>query len=155
MRLALALASASGGREGMGEWANGRMGEWAKAIEPRGRPVYSEADRRRNGSMVLATATGGMFAFLALTAFFAGLVDSMAGGGGLVSLPALLAAGVPPHFALGTNKVQSCLGTTFSTARYLRHGQVHVPMPGGSSGFTTGSGLHEFATMCWRPPPAW
>ena len=104
------------------------MGEWVKAIESGERPVYSEADRRRNGSMVLATATGGMLAFLALTAFFAGLVDSMAGGGGLVSLPALLAAGVPPHFALGTNKVQSCLGTTFSTARYLRHGQVHVPI---------------------------
>lgn len=71
---------------------------------------------------------GGAFALLTLAAFFAGLVDSMAGGGGLISVPAFLAAGVPPHFALGTNKVQSCLGTTFSTARYLRHGHVHLPV---------------------------
>lgn len=71
---------------------------------------------------------GGALVLLVLAAFFAGLVDSMAGGGGLISLPALLAAGVPPHFALGTNKVQSCLGTAFSTARYQRHGQVQLPI---------------------------
>ncbi|MBE3574199.1 MAG: TSUP family transporter [Firmicutes bacterium] len=75
----------------------------------------------------MVLAAGGL-AFLMLAAFFAGLVDSMAGGGGLISLPALLAAGVPPHFALGTNKVQSCLGTAFSTGRYMRHGQVQVPI---------------------------
>ncbi len=71
---------------------------------------------------------GGAATLLLLAAFFAGLVDSMAGGGGLISLPALLAAGVPPHFALGTNKVQSSLGTTFSTGRYLRHGHVQLPI---------------------------
>jgi uncharacterized membrane protein YfcA len=64
--------------------------------------------------------------WLPLAGFFAGLIDSMAGGGGLISLPALLAAGIDPHLALGTNKVQSCLGTSFSTARYLKHGQVHL-----------------------------
>lgn len=58
--------------------------------------------------------------FLACAGFFAGLVDSLAGGGGLISLPALLAAGVPPHIALGTNKVQSCLGTSVGVARYLK-----------------------------------
>ncbi|MBE3576224.1 MAG: TSUP family transporter [Limnochordales bacterium] len=79
---------------------------------------------------------GEMLAFLALAAFFAGLVDSMAGGGGLITLPALLAAGVPPHLALGTNKVQSCLGTTFSTVRYIRHRQVHVPIALTASAFS-------------------
>lgn len=74
------------------------------------------------------TITGAALALLCAAAFFAGLVDAMAGGGGLISLPALLAAGIPPHFALGTNKVQSCLGTTFSTGRYLRHGQVQLPI---------------------------
>ncbi|MGE5551178.1 MAG: TSUP family transporter [Bacteroidota bacterium] len=64
---------------------------------------------------------------LALAAFFAGLVDSIAGGGGLISLPALLVAGVPPHVALGTNKVQSCLGTAVGAARYLRGGHLHPP----------------------------
>jgi len=53
-----------------------------------------------------------------------GLIDSMAGGGGLISLPSLLAAGVPPHIALATNKVQSAIGTSFSTFRYIRSGLV-------------------------------
>ncbi|MCB2204719.1 TSUP family transporter [bacterium] len=53
-----------------------------------------------------------------------GLVDSMAGGGGLITLPSLLAAGVPPHIALATNKVQSAIGTTVSTLRYIRSGYV-------------------------------
>lgn len=48
----------------------------------------------------------------------------MAGGGGLISLPSLLAAGVPPHVALATNKVQSAIGTSFSTLRYIRSGHV-------------------------------
>ncbi|MDI6870907.1 MAG: TSUP family transporter [Bacillota bacterium] len=74
------------------------------------------------------SAASGAATLLLSAAFFAGLVDSMAGGGGLISLPALLAAGVPPHYALGTNKIQSCLGTAFSTARYLRHGHVHFPL---------------------------
>lgn len=56
--------------------------------------------------------------------FFGGLVDSMAGGGGLITLPALIAAGLPPHVALASNKVQSAIGTTVSTYRYLRSGWV-------------------------------
>lgn len=68
-----------------------------------------------------------IFLFLTPAAFFAGLIDSMAGGGGLISLPALLVAGVPSHLALGTNKLQSCLGTAFSTARYLKGGHLHPP----------------------------
>ena len=47
--------------------------------------------------------------------FLAGLVDSIAGGGGLIALPAYLIAGVPAHVALGTNKLSSALGTTVST----------------------------------------
>lgn len=65
--------------------------------------------------------------FLVPAAFLAGLIDSMAGGGGLISLPALLVAGIPSHLALGTNKLQSCLGTTFSTARYLKGGHLYLP----------------------------
>lgn len=71
-----------------------------------------------------------MSAVVALTiaAFFAGFIDSMAGGGGLISLPAILAAGINPHLALGTNKVQSFLGTTFSTLRYFKSGQLYLPV---------------------------
>ena len=52
--------------------------------------------------------------------FIAGFIDSIAGGGGLISLPAYWSAGIPPHLALGTNKFSSCCGTLFSTANYFK-----------------------------------
>jgi uncharacterized membrane protein YfcA len=58
--------------------------------------------------------------------FFAGLVDSVAGGGGLISLPAYLIAGLPPHIALANNKMSSCFGTLVSTLRYFRHGMIDI-----------------------------
>ncbi|MDR1777945.1 MAG: TSUP family transporter [Desulfovibrio sp.] len=58
--------------------------------------------------------------FLLVCAFAAGFIDSIAGGGGLVSLPALLVAGVAPHMALGTNKCMSTCGTAFSLFLYAR-----------------------------------
>ena len=58
--------------------------------------------------------------------FLAGLVDSIAGGGGLLSVPAYMAAGLPPHFVLGNNKFSSSFGTLFATLRYQRHGLVDV-----------------------------
>ncbi|MDP2359365.1 MAG: TSUP family transporter [bacterium] len=63
----------------------------------------------------------GVLLLLWLAALLAGFVDSIAGGGGLITLPALLAAGLPPHFALGTNKLQSSFGS-FSAAIHYRHG---------------------------------
>jgi len=54
----------------------------------------------------------------------AGFVDAIAGGGGLIALPALLAAGVPPIAALGTNKVQSVIGTGIAAATYWRGGFI-------------------------------
>jgi uncharacterized protein len=56
-------------------------------------------------------------ALLFLAAVFAGFVDTLAGGGGLITIPALVIAGVPPLAALGTNKLQGCVGT--ATASYL------------------------------------
>jgi len=56
--------------------------------------------------------------------FLAGLVDAIAGGGGLISLPAYIIAGVPPHIALGTNKLASSMGTSVSTFRYLKNGYI-------------------------------
>lgn len=61
---------------------------------------------------------------LGLVAFAAGWVDAIAGGGGLVSLPAIFLAGVPAHVALGTNKAQAICGTTVATLRYAWSGQV-------------------------------
>ena len=61
---------------------------------------------------------------LALAAFGAGTVDAIAGGGGLMTVPALLAAGLPPHQALGTNKGQSVWGSSAALVAFWRAGRV-------------------------------
>jgi len=60
------------------------------------------------------------YLFLGVAGFIAGFVDSIAGGGGLIALPALISAGFPPHLALGTNKLQSTCGTFVATLNYNR-----------------------------------
>lgn len=62
--------------------------------------------------------------FLSAAGFLAGFVDAVAGGGGLITLPALLVANVPPHLALGTNKFQSMCGTSFALANFARKAKV-------------------------------
>ena len=52
--------------------------------------------------------------------FLAGFMDAIAGGGGLITMPALLLTGVPPHLALGTNKVSSCVGTSVALGNFAR-----------------------------------
>jgi len=74
--------------------------------------------------------------------FFAGFVDSIAGGGGLISLPAYYMAGLPPHLALGTNKLSSSIGMIFSTGTYLREGYIYKPLiPVSVAGALIGSWL--------------
>jgi hypothetical protein len=63
---------------------------------------------------------------LFVAAFFAGFVDSIAGGGGLVTVPAMLLAGIPPLQTLGTNKVQSICGAASATLAYARKGHVQL-----------------------------
>jgi uncharacterized membrane protein YfcA len=58
--------------------------------------------------------------------FLAGFVDSVAGGGGLISLPAYLLAGIPVHFALGTNKLSSTMGQAVASFRYYKNGFVSL-----------------------------
>ena len=50
--------------------------------------------------------------------FMAGLIDAVAGGGGLISLPAYMIAGVPVHGAIATNKMSAAMGTVAATYRY-------------------------------------
>ncbi|NMA98943.1 MAG: TSUP family transporter [Phyllobacteriaceae bacterium] len=57
---------------------------------------------------------------------FAGFVDAIAGGGGMITVPALLAAGLPPVAALGTNKMQSVVGTFMAVLTYWRRGFVDL-----------------------------
>jgi len=60
--------------------------------------------------------------FLTIVGFVAGFVDSIAGGGGLIALPSLMAVGIPPHLALGTNKLQSSFGSSTAAFRYAGSG---------------------------------
>lgn len=61
---------------------------------------------------------------LFLAGLSAGFIDAIAGGGGLISVPALLWAGLPPQMALGTNKMQSTWGTMMAVRRYAKAGLV-------------------------------
>lgn len=63
---------------------------------------------------------------LVLAAFLAGFVDSIAGGGGLISVPALLLAGASPIEALATNKLQGTFGAATATVTYARAGHVRL-----------------------------
>ncbi len=65
-----------------------------------------------------------------LGVFFAGFMDAIAGGGGIISVPIYLIAfhRLPTYYTLGTNKLSSCLGTALSTARFIRSGLVDWPL---------------------------
>jgi len=65
-------------------------------------------------------------AVLAFAAFAAGFVDSIAGGGGLITIPALLLAGFSPTAALGTNKLQGMFGSGSATIHYAANGHVDL-----------------------------
>lgn len=66
----------------------------------------------------------GMMMLLSLLLFLAGFVDSIAGGGGLISLPAYLIVGLPPHQAIASNKFSAAIGTTASAFRFFRKGYM-------------------------------
>ncbi len=56
--------------------------------------------------------------------FLGGFVDAIGGGGGLITLPAYLMAGLPAHNAVATNKLSSSIGTAVATGRYIKNGHV-------------------------------
>lgn len=62
--------------------------------------------------------------FLLVAGFIAAFIDAAAGGGGLISLPALMMTGMPPNVALGTNKMASVMGSFTSTLSFLRSGKI-------------------------------
>ena len=65
----------------------------------------------------------GLLFFVALVA---GFIDAIAGGGGLITIPALLMTGMPPALALGTNKLQACGGSFSASLYFIRQGAVNV-----------------------------
>ncbi len=57
--------------------------------------------------------------------FLAGFIDAVGGGGGLISLPAYLLAGLPVHSAIATNKLSGSCGTALATIQFIRRGLVN------------------------------
>lgn len=58
--------------------------------------------------------------------FIAGFIDAVAGGGGIITLPAYLITGLPIHTAYGTNKFSSTFGTTIATVQYFKGGCIRI-----------------------------
>lgn len=56
--------------------------------------------------------------------FLGGFVDAVAGGGGLITLPAYMISGFPVHYAIGTNKLSSAMGTTLTVGRFAKKGYI-------------------------------
>jgi uncharacterized membrane protein YfcA len=75
--------------------------------------------------MEFANITLELLALLFLVAIVAGLLDTLAGGGGLITLPVLMLSGVPPLVAIGTNKLQGSMGTATATYMLLRKNEIH------------------------------
>ena len=70
------------------------------------------------------TPTVWTFVIVCPLIFLAGFVDSVAGGGGMISLPAYLIAGVPIKIAAGTNKFANGFGTALASYKYIVSGNV-------------------------------
>lgn len=66
--------------------------------------------------------------FVCIAGFLGAVVDSIVGGGGLITTPALLAAGLPIHLALGTNKFASSIGTISSSYHYYKSGNMELSL---------------------------
>lgn len=93
-----------------------------------------------------------VIALLMAAAFVAGMIDAVAGGGGLITIPALLAAGVPPVAAIATNKLQSTFGTGGAVLAFARKGHIDLrrfALPALAS--FVGSGLGAL-TLTWVDP---
>eukprot|EP01042_Synura_sphagnicola_P020655 gene20656-26235_t len=66
------------------------------------------------------TLTPALYGTLSAVAVISGTVDAIAGGGGLIMMPVLIGTGLPVPLVLGTNKLQSIMGTSVATWRYRR-----------------------------------
>ena len=74
--------------------------------------------------MGIADLTWQMVLIVAVGVFLASFMDAIAGGGGIISVPTYLLAGLPMHYALGTNKLSAALGSMASTGRFIKSGYV-------------------------------
>lgn len=67
-----------------------------------------------------------IIAAVSLVIGFAGFVDAIAGGGGIISLPAYFLTGLPAHVCYGTNKFTAACGTTFAVGTYFKNGAMNI-----------------------------
>ena len=74
--------------------------------------------------MAIQDLTLQMVLIVCIGVFLASFMDAIAGGGGIISVPTYLLAGLPMHYALGTNKLSAGIGSIASTARYIKSGYV-------------------------------
>ncbi|NWB87845.1 TSUP family transporter [Pseudomonas gingeri] len=93
-------------------------------------------------------------AILTVVAFIAGFIDAIAGGGGLLTTPALLTAGLPPHLVLGTNKLSSTFGSatagfTFYRRKLFQPGQWKLAILGTFVGALIGAVTAHFMPADW------
>ncbi|MEO6420214.1 MAG: TSUP family transporter [Polyangiaceae bacterium] len=94
------------------------------------------------------------FFLLIPAAFTAGVVDAIAGGGGLITVPALLAAGLPPQLALATNKGQATFGAISSAASFWhRDGMDRERIPFAFIAAAIGSFAGARLLLAMKPEP--
>lgn len=91
---------------------------------------------------------------LMLVAFLAGFIDAIAGGGGLLTLPALLTAGLPPHLVLGTNKLCATFGSATASLTFYRRKlfdpkQWRFALLATAIGAALGAGLAHWIPAHW------
>lgn len=96
----------------------------------------------------------GILAVLILVAFTAGFIDAIAGGGGLLTIPALLTAGLPPHLVLGTNKLCATFGSATASYTFFRR-KLFFPRQWRNALLGTAAGALLGALLAQWLPAAW
>jgi len=91
---------------------------------------------------------------LIAVAFVAGFIDAIAGGGGLLTIPALLMAGLPPHLVLGTNKLCATFGSATASLAFYRQGLFN-PKQWRNGLLATGIGAVVGALLAQQLPAQW
>ena len=90
--------------------------------------------------------------FLFLAGLFASVIDTVAGGGGMITLPSLLSIGLPPATALGTNRLQSCVSELTAAFRFSKQGHIEIKKMWIGFIFTAiGSGLGSVIIQMLHP----
>ena len=112
-------------------------------------PDYQHNKHHKAAPMELAQFSLEICFLLFTVAIFAGTLDTLAGGGGLITVPALMMSGAPPLSALATNKLQGSAGTAMATLMMLRKGQftwqgIHLKMLASLVGAFVGTVLVQF-----------